>query len=147
MPVNHSDGAVTEGCEPILLISISRIPLLHVFLCLSYVIILFPKPLEPIRQLRSFLAALGEFADEQRERLRVSSDPESACIHRIKARVMDQLGSDILGALVVAAVHQARPSFFAFGFEYSEQHFTGNGVETELHGRAELSLRALRLPM
>src|SRR5439155_25970309 len=98
---------------------------------LSYVVTLFPKPLEPIRQLRSSLAAVGEFANEQRERLRASSDPESASIHRIKARVMDQLGSDILGTLVVAAIHQARPSFFAFGFEYSEQHFTGNGVESQ----------------
>src|SRR3989441_6170827 len=58
-------------------------------------------------------------------------DPESASVHRIKARIMDQLGSDIFGTLVVAAVHQARPSFFAFGFEYSEQHFTGNGVESQ----------------
>ena len=91
---------------------------------LSYVVTLFPKPLEPIRQLRSSLAAVGEFANEQRERLRASSDPESASIHRIKARVMDQLGSDILGTLVVAAIHQARPSFFAFGFEHAEQYFT-----------------------
>jgi hypothetical protein len=92
---------------------------------------LFPKPLEPVRQLRATGAAVCEFADEEGERLRVSSDPESASIHRIKTRVMDQLGSDIFGTPVVAAVHQARPSFFAFGFKHSEEHVTGNGVESQ----------------
>ena len=53
---------------------------------------LFPKPLEAVRQFRATFAAVGEFGDEERERLRVSSDPESASIHRIKTRVTDQLG-------------------------------------------------------
>src|SRR6266852_4068791 len=44
---------------------------------------------------------------------------------------MDQLDSDIFSTLAVAAVHQARSSFFAFGFKHSEQHFTGNGVESQ----------------
>src|SRR5437762_6013641 len=103
---------------------------------------LFPKPLEPVRQFRATFAAVGEFADKQRKRLRraIWSPPASTGSNR----VMDQLGSDIFGILVVAAVHQARPSFFAFGFESSEQHFTGNGVESQDYmGRVELSLLVL----
>ena len=105
---------------------------------------LFPKPLEPVRQFRATFAAVGEFADKQRKRLRraIWSPPASTGSNR----VMDQLGSDIFGILVVAAVHQARPSFFALGFESSEQHFTGNFVESQDYmGRVELSLLVLRL--
>jgi hypothetical protein len=47
------------------------------------------EPLEPIRQLRSFLATVGEFADEQRERLGVSRNPKRAAIQRIEPRVLD----------------------------------------------------------
>src|SRR6266571_9143327 len=96
---------------------------------------LFAKPLETVRQFRATFAVVGDFADEQRERLRVSSDPESASIHRIKTCVMDQLGSDIFGTLVVAAVHKARPGFIAFGFEHSEQYLAGYGLE----GRYDMS--------
>jgi hypothetical protein len=67
-------------------------------------VILYPKTLEPAHQLRATVATACEFGDEERERLRVSSDPESASIQRIKIRVMDQFGSDIFGTLVVAAL-------------------------------------------
>jgi len=48
VPVHHSDGPLTEGCEPILLISIFCIPSLDGFVIWwSY----SPKPLESVRQL------------------------------------------------------------------------------------------------
>jgi len=48
VPVNHSDGPLTEGCEPILLISIFCILSLDGFVIWwSY----SPKPLESVRQL------------------------------------------------------------------------------------------------
>jgi len=120
VPVEYSAGPVLEGCEPLFLMSISNsLKLIWLMTWPS----LFPKPLELVRQFRATFAAVGEFADEQRKRLRraIWSPPASTGSNR----VMDQLGSDIFGILVVATVHQARPSFFAFGFESSEQHFTG----------------------
>jgi hypothetical protein len=57
--------------------------------CLRSSDIWLTEPLEPIRQLRPFLATVGEFADEQRERLGVSRNPKRAAIHRIEPRVLD----------------------------------------------------------
>jgi len=41
----------------------------------SYLVVLFPKPLEPVSQFRASFSFVREYADEQRERLGVSRDP------------------------------------------------------------------------
>ena len=48
----------------------------------------------------------------------------------LETGVMDQRYGYIFGLLIVAAVHEARPRLLAFGFEHSEQHLTGNGLES-----------------
>jgi hypothetical protein len=63
---------------------------------------LFRESLESVGQLRATFPVVCELADEQRERLGVSGDPQGASVHRIKARVMDPLGGHTFGALVVA---------------------------------------------
>jgi len=72
-----------------------------------YLVILFPKPLETVSELRATFAAVGEFADKQPNGSAYRAIRSPPAIYRIETRVMDQLGSDILGTLVVAAVHQA----------------------------------------
>ena len=44
-----------------------------------------PKPFEPIRQFRPAGASVRQLADEQRERLDVSGDPQGTCIHRLES--------------------------------------------------------------
>lgn len=41
-----------------------------------YVVTLFPKPVEPVRQFGPPVSPVGEPADERRERLDVAGDPE-----------------------------------------------------------------------
>jgi hypothetical protein len=48
--------------------------------------------LEPVRELRASRALVCELADEQRERLGVSGDPQRARVDRVKSRVVDQPG-------------------------------------------------------
>ena len=53
-----------------------------------------PKPFEPIRQFRPAGASVRQLADEQCERLDVSSNPQRTCIQRLESRVADELGGD-----------------------------------------------------
>jgi hypothetical protein len=75
---------------------------------------LLPKAFEPIRQLRAAFALVCELADEQGERLGVSSDLQGASVYCIESCVMDELGSDIFGSSVVATIHQASAEFLCF---------------------------------
>ncbi len=54
-------------------------------------VILFPKPLEPVRQFWASSSLVRQSGDEQRERLGVTGDPQRASVHRIETRVADQL--------------------------------------------------------
>jgi hypothetical protein len=56
----------------------------------------FPKPLEPIRQFGASLSVVRELADEQREWLGVSRDPQRASIDRIEPHVANQRGGQVL---------------------------------------------------
>jgi hypothetical protein len=53
--------------------------------------------LEPVRELRASRALVCELADEQRERLGVSGDPQRARVDRVKSRVVDQPGGQVAG--------------------------------------------------
>src|SRR5207249_6498629 len=51
---------------------------------------LFAKPLETIRQFRTFLAFVSELGHEHGERLGIAGDPQRPGVHRIEADVADQ---------------------------------------------------------
>src|SRR5437867_2824376 len=81
---------------------------------------LFPEPLEPVCELRATITLVRESCDEKRERLGVSGDPERSDVQWIETHVADQLSSDLLGAQIVAAVHQGRAPRLAPGLEHAE---------------------------
>lgn len=63
--------------------------------------LLFPRPLEPVHQLRSPPLGICQLGDEQRKRLGVAGDPQGPGIHRIETRIADQLAGVQPGAVLV----------------------------------------------
>src|SRR5205823_13780849 len=96
-----------------------------------------PSPLFPyttlFRSLRTAVTLVRESCDEQRERLRVTGDPQGPSVHGIEPHVADQLSRHGFGALVVAAVYQTRSA----GLARSEEH------TSELQSLAYLVCRLL----
>jgi len=87
----------------------------------SFLVVLFPKPLEPVSQFRAFFSFVREFADEHRERLGVSRDPERASVQRIETHIADQFSDHTFPTLVVATVRQTRSAALALGFVYAKK--------------------------
>ena len=56
----------------------------------SYLMVLFPKRLEPVSQFRASVSFVRKLANEQRKRLGISGNLQRAGIHRIETRVADQ---------------------------------------------------------
>jgi hypothetical protein len=77
--VNHSDGPLTEGCEPHLLISISEFLQMDLADDLANII---SKSFESVSQFRPAFAAVGELAGEQRE-LRLIIDADKPDLSRL----------------------------------------------------------------
>src|SRR6266498_3982773 len=73
----------------------------------NVVLMLFPKPLEPIRQLRAALSLVGEPRDQQREGFGVTRDPQWSSVHRIESHVANQLGRSFFALRLVPAVLEA----------------------------------------
>src|SRR6266516_4911076 len=69
--------------------------------------ILFPKPLETIRQLRAALSLVCQPGDQQREGFGVTRDPQWSSVHRIESHVANQLGRSFLALRLVTAVKEA----------------------------------------
>src|SRR6267154_536878 len=88
-----------------------------------------PEPLEAVRELRTSVTLVREPGDEERERLRVTGDPQGPSVHRIEAHVSNQLSRHGFGALVVAAVYQTRSAGLALGCEHAKQHFARHSTE------------------
>src|SRR6266705_4111907 len=91
--------------------------------------LLLPEPLEAVRELRTAVTLVREPGDEERERLRVTGDPQGPSVHRIEPHVSDQLGRHGFGALVVTAVYQTRSAGLALGCEHAKQHFARHSAE------------------
>src|ERR1041385_1779010 len=90
--------------------------------------LLSSEPLESICQLRTFVAFVRQLRDEQRERLAVAGDAERAGVDRLETGVANERRRDLPGAIMIAAVEEARTRC---AFENVEQHLARDGVERE----------------
>src|SRR6266568_1581462 len=98
-----------------------------------------PEPLEAVRELRTAVTLVREPGDEQRERLRVTGDPQGPSVHGIEPHVADQLGGNLLAARIVSAIDEAGSCSFAPSLEHPKQHFARHRAE----GGDDPSLRNL----
>src|SRR6266568_5579331 len=84
--------------------------------------LLLPEPLEAVRELRTAVTLVREPGDEERERLRVTGDPQGPGVHGIEAHVSDQLGRHRFGSLVVTRIYQTRSAGLAHSFAHAKNH-------------------------
>src|SRR5438552_16375125 len=82
-----------------------------------------PEPLKPVGELRTLVPLVGELRDEQRERLRVTGDPQGPSVHGIEPHVADQLGGNLLAARIVSAIDEAGSCSVAPNLAHPQQHF------------------------
>ena len=92
-------------------------------------VILFPKSLEPVRQLRAPFSLVRELGDEQCKWLSITRDPQGARVHRIETHVADQFSGYPFAARIIPAVHEAGFACSAASLEDAEKHFARHGVE------------------
>jgi len=85
--------------------------------------------LKAVGQFRAF-SFVGEFTDEQCERLGVTGDPQRSGVNRIEAGVADQFSDSRFTARFVPALDEAGPRAVAPGIENANKHFAGHGVES-----------------
>src|SRR2546430_10533996 len=91
---------------------------------------LLPEPLEPVRQLRTFITLVRELGDQQRERFGVTRDPQWSGVHRIEPDVANQLSGNFLALRIVPAVHEAGFCGLASTFENVIQHLARHRAES-----------------
>jgi hypothetical protein len=86
-----------------------------------------------------------QLADQQRERLGVARDPKRPGIQRVEAHLLDQRGSNLLRARIIAAVEKTRPSALAAGLIDCDSTSLGtvlNAATTLASGRRRASSSA-----
>ncbi len=92
--------------------------------------LLFPEPLNPVRDLRPCVTLVRELCDREGERLQVPRDSQRSGVDGLKADIANQPRRHVFRIVVVAAVEKARPApSAALRIKDVKQHFTRNRAE------------------
>jgi hypothetical protein len=104
-----------------------------------------PEAREPISELRTAAAFIGELRHEQGKRLSVTCYAQRPGVHRIEPGIAYQPGRELFRRLIVSAVDQARWVGLAACVEYAEQDLARERTEGGNDPRpGDLSRKLLR---